>query len=916
MKAQHPGGAARPHVAAFASSARRVLAGRHVSRPGRLTVARGRAIGGRFALTMMVVLVASLAAGSAAIGATTAPTFARADYELFGNNYDVGDFNGDGSLDLAGAGGPAAKVRLNNGAGAFGALAEYPVGGGNSQDLAAGDFNGDGRVDLVLTINDPQIGVSLLRGNGDGTFAAPVTFPNTSGFDSPAVDAVDLNNDGKLDVVIAHEIACYTAPCVTTDLISVMIGNGDGTFQPSREIPVGRGMSEIAVGDYNRDGFKDLAIAGTQGQVYRMYGVGDGTFVQQPTLIAVVDQSFIPVTDIDVADFNGDSIQDLVAAVPHNGSRTAILIGNADGTFRPSVVLTSPTLNQPQQQAVADYNGDGFHDLALSLGDGNQGLMQIRNGNGDGTFQAPVTYLVPPPTSSLGGIFILSANLNGDAKPDIVLNIGGAFPSFAVLLNSTGQAPPPTPGAPTLLSPAQDATPAQPVSFDWTDVTAATAYRIQVDDSNNFAAPLAIDRVVSASQFTSSTPLNTGRRHWWRVRGINSAGTAGAWSSTRRFTPQAAALTLSSVTLNPTNVVGGNTAQGTAFLTGAAPAGGAVVTLSSSSSVATVPASVTVAAGASSASFSVTTASVSTSIGVTITGAYSGATQSATLTVTPPPPPPGPASLSVSPATVEGGNPVTGTVFLSTGAPAGGLVVSLSSSNTAAATVPATMMVHGGLSSGTFPVSTLAGPTTRTTTITASANGVSRTAQLTVTPSAAASLSTVAVSPASVIGGASSHGTVTLTSPAPTGGFAVSLSSSNAAASFPAGVSIAQGTTSATFAITTSAVTASTPVTITASAAGVTRTATLTVNPQPQTATLTVTATGRGGERVTSNPAGINVAVGSSGSASFATGTTITLSATNSRDVIWSGACSSGGNKTKTCTFTLTGNAAITANVQ
>jgi FG-GAP-like repeat len=870
-------------------------------------------------VVLAAVVVAILVSVSGTSAATTAPTFARADYDLFGNNYVFGDFNGDGSLDLAEAGGPAAKVRLNNVAGTFGALAEYPVGGGNSQDLTAGDFNGDGRVDLVLTINNPEIGVSLLRGNGDGTFAAPVTFPNTSGFDSPAVDAVDLNNDGKLDVVIAHDIACYVAPCVTTDLISVMIGDGDGTFQPSREIPVGRGMSEIAVGDYNRDGFKDLAIGGTQGQVYRLDGVGDGTFVQRPTLIALVDPSFIPVTDIDVADFNGDSIQDLVAAIPHNGSRTVILIGNGDGTFRTPLVLTSPHLNLPQQQAVADYNGDGFQDLALSLGDGSFGLLQIRNGNGDGTFQPAVHLLQPPPTSSLGSIFIDSANLNGDTKPDIILNIGGAFPSFAVLLNSTGDAPPPIPAAPTLLSPAQDATPAQPVAFDWTDVTAATAYRIQADDSNNFSAPLAIDRVVSASQFTASTPLNTGRRHWWRVRGINAAGTAGAWSSVRRFTPGAftQAPSLAGIVLNPASVVGGNTSQGTASLTSAAPSGGAVVTLSSSNtSAATVPASVTVPAGAFSATFTVSTASVTASTSATITGAFGGVTRSSTLTVTPPPPPIGPASLSVSPATVEGGNPVTGTVFLSGSAPADGLVVSLSSSNTAAATVPATMIVHGGLSSGTFPVSTLAGPTTRTTTITASASGVSRTAELTVTPSAAATLSTVAVNPASVTGGASSQGTVTLTSPAPAGGVAVSLSSSSAAATVPGSVSVAQGATSATFAIATNAVTASTPVTITASAGGVTRTATLTVTPPAQTATLTVTATGRSGERVTSTPTGINVAVGSTGSASFAIGTAITLRATNERDVIWSGACSSSGNKTKTCTFTLNGNATVTANVQ
>jgi hypothetical protein len=230
-------------------------------------VARGRAIRGRFTRTLVVILVASLVAGSGATGATTTPTFARADYPLFGNNYAVGDFNGDGSLDLAGAGGSTADVRLNNGAGTFGAIAEYAVGG-PGQDITAGDFNGDGRLDLVLTINDPQIGLSLLTGNGDGTFRAPVTFPNTSGSGSPAVAAVDLNNDARLDVVIAHDIACFTAPCVNTDLMSVLIGNGDGTFQPSRDIPVGRGMSEIAVGDYNRDGFKDLAIGGTQGQVY------------------------------------------------------------------------------------------------------------------------------------------------------------------------------------------------------------------------------------------------------------------------------------------------------------------------------------------------------------------------------------------------------------------------------------------------------------------------------------------------------------------------------------------------------------------------------------------------------------------------------------------------------------------------
>jgi len=172
-----------------------------------------------------------------------------------------------------------------------------------------------------------------------------------------------------------------------------------------------------------------------------------------------------------------------------------------------------------------------------------------------------------------------------------------------------------------------------------------------------------------------------------------------------------------------------------------------------------------------------------------------------------------------------------------------------------------------------------------------------------------------------VVGGAGATGTVTLTAAAPTGGAIVGLSSSNATvASVPASVTIATGTLSVNFAIGTTPVTASTPVTISGTFGGATRTATLSVTPPApppaQSATLTVTATGRSGERVSSSPAGINVAVGSTGSATFATGISITLTVSNGRDAIWSGACSSGGNKAKMCTLTLTGNASVSANVQ
>jgi hypothetical protein len=376
---------------------------------------------------------------------------------------------------------------------------------------------------------------------------------------------------------------------------------------------------------------------------------------------------------------------------------------------------------------------------------------------------------------------------------------------------------------------------------------------------------------------------------------------------------------LSAISLSPSTVVGGNTSQGTATLASAAPSGGTVVTLTSSNTArATVPASVTVAAGATSATFTVSTATVTTSTSATISGSAGGVSRSALLTISKPPAQASLSSLAVSPSTVVGGNNSQGTVTLTGAAPSGGATVTLTNSNTAAATVPASVTVAAGATKATFTVSTVSVTASTSATIGGTFGGSSRSATLTVTPPPPpASLSSLAVSPASVTGGTSSQGTVTLTSAAPSGGFTATLSSDNtAAATTPASVTVAQGATSAAFAIATSSVTASTTVTITASAGGVTRTASLTVTPPGQSATLTVTATGRSGESVTSNPAGINVAVGSTMPAPFTTGTAITLTVSNGRDAVWSGACSSGGNKAKTCTFTLTGNATVNANVQ
>jgi hypothetical protein len=149
----------------------------------------------------------------------------------------------------------------------------------------------------------------------------------------------------------------------------------------------------------------------------------------------------------------------------------------------------------------------------------------------------------------------------------------------------------------------------------------------------------------------------------------------------------------------------------------------------------------------------------------------------------------------------------------------------------------------------------------------------------------------------------------------------VAILDNSLVASAPASVTVPEGATTATFNVSTTPVGANTTATLTGSYNGVSRAGTLTITatappPPPSGLTLTVQATGRSGEGLVSSPAGVNAKVGTISSAGFAANTVVTLSAANNRDVIWSGSCSSGGKKAKSCTFTIKANSSVTANVQ
>lgn len=583
-------------------------------------------------------------------------TFSRTDFPFLGNNHIAVDVNGDGILDLVGTGLNSASVMLGNGNGTFRTKVDFPVGS-QAQDVAAGDFNGDGRVDLVVSLSDPDISVSFLRGNGDGTFGAPVNIANTSGADSPAIVATDLDNDGRLDVVVAHAISCFVAPCLVSREITVMLGFGDGTFQRPFNISVGTGMSRIAAGDFNRDGIKDLGIAGDSSQLYTLLGVGNGTFLQQPTITLTRDTLAVDGTDIDIADLNRDSIEDLVVAIPLNGSRTAVLLGRGDGTFAPPTILTEPNLLVPQYQAIADFNRDGLLDLALALANGNSGLMEIRLGNGDGTFRLPSRYFTPPSQSSIGGGTLVSGDFNRDGRADIALPIIGARPALASLVNSTGSA---------VVQPAYGSVTANPstvqsgktsaitISLVAGAVAPSSGFTFSLSSSNSTV--LSVPSSVFMSAGTSSVSFNATARTVTSSRSVTvrvSNTQLGRREISVTVTPatqeppQPPALTVSALTLNPNSVVGGNSVQGTVTLSAAAPAA-TVINLASSSTRATVPASITIFAGASSGTFTIGTTSVTTTGTATISATLNGVTRSATLTIDPAATTPPPSTDTVS----------------------------------------------------------------------------------------------------------------------------------------------------------------------------------------------------------------------------------------------------------------------------
>lgn len=476
----------------------------------------------------------------------------------------------------------------------------------------------------------------------------------------------------------------------------------------------------------------------------------------------------------------------------------------------------------------------------------------------------------------------------------------------------------PLPPPPNVVSP-DNTTQTLPITFTWTDVPnpQPSGYELQIAKDSGFQT---IEDDVPQINHATRTELSlTPGTKFWRVRSAQGDSAPGAaavtkWSAAGSFTvsqepPAPVALAFTS---NP--LYSGNTTWVQIQLSTAAGSSGATINLSSSdANAAPVPATVVMPPNTAWTQFQMKAGQVTSSVPVTITASLNAGSSNSQLNVLPP----ALNALIITPGMINGGAQPEAIIGLEGVAPAGGASVTLSS-DTPEVIVPAVVTVAAGDASVSIPLTTQTVATSKTATITATWNGISVQDTVTLTPQGQPA--SITLSPTSATGSSGSFARVTVASPATTDQI-FQITSSSPAVTVPGSVIIPANSTTGGFNISTTPVSTQTAVTISVSGGGVTKSAVLTLNPTTtpapaQGATLTVSATGRGGESISSSPAGIRAAVGSSGSASFATGTAITLTVSNGRDAIWSGACSSGGNKTKSCTFTINGNSSVTANVQ
>ncbi|HEX8737145.1 MAG TPA: VCBS repeat-containing protein [Pyrinomonadaceae bacterium] len=785
-------------------------------------------------------------------------TFSGRQIQAGGQYQLTADFNGDGRVDIATAG-LDLEILLGNGNATFQPNRKFPVGTSMS-GIAKGDFNGDGRLDIAVSIYGPrEIGVFL--GSGDGNFGTVTRIPTNAGGASPSsIVAADFNRDGRDDLMTSDPSGC-TSFCVNYQTVTIFTGNGDGTFQPPRQMDVGTPPAMLKPGDFNNDGIADVAAAAAFGKVLILQGNGDGTFRQMPDIL-IIDN--VNNTDVVIHDFNGDGFQDLIAAADAE-SKYGVCLGNGDGTFRAPTFIVDSLGQRGAWLTLGDYNRDGRQDVGIGFsyccgGNISDGAFGVMLGNGNGTFQSITRHIRPGNGRiQLAALLPITADFNADGKPDVAArfynNVGGTTVGMIILTNTSGVSPRSAALGTLSVEPASvlggsiaevniplvagAVAPTGGLTFTASNTNPSVAFL----GFSQTSPPMLMAAGMTNLRFKIETkPVTTTQTVTITVR----HSSLGSRSVNLTVTPPSEPLALDSIQV-ANGIFGGDDAGGQVSLTQGhvAPIGGVTVMLTNDNPnlITSMPSSVTIPAGQSTAGFTMQTWTTGTTTPVNFTASYNGVTKSTVMNVHAPSENVPISSVTLSPTSIVGGSnqAVQAIISLAANAPREGATIMLGSSRPDIVSLPRSTRIFFSTQNTAY-VNFIANPVSTPTdvTITAYFGDSLQSAVVTVMPPPqnAPVLSGLALNPASVAGGSSSQGTVTLSAAASTP-MTVSLSSSSApSVTVPASVTIPAGATSASFTINTTNVSSSATTTIGASLNGLSRSATLTITPAGDTVAM------------------------------------------------------------------------------